>query len=124
MEPINTLPFLSKGITVYCPTLERLSKYLIKIEIFYTQYNPLFDWINCNNSELKIWEETVREDSNGTLFLYQTDKDLNAGFYTIKITLLSEQQPKVGQLLVGLIQPTPYLAIGIPYSMYPPIILI
>lgn len=124
MEPIDILPFLSKGITVYCPALERLSNYLIKLEIFYSQYNPLFDWINCNNSELKIWEQTVREDPAGTLFLYQTSNDLAAGFYSIRVTVLSDQQPKVGQLTIGLIQPTPYLAIGIPYSMYPPITLI
>jgi len=123
MQPIDILPFLSKGITVFFPAIETNSRYLIKLEIYYSENNPLFDWVNCSKSELKIWEQVIQGNPAGTLFLYQTDNTLNAGFYTIRGTMLSDQQPKVGQLTVGLIQPTPYLAIGIPYSMYPPITL-
>ena len=124
MNPINVTPYISTGIAVFFPTIEFIGNYLIKLEVYYSQSNPLFDWVNCNNSEVKLWEQTASKDSTGLLFLYQTPQALLPGFYTIKGNLLSTQQSKTGQLTIGLNQSTPYLAIGIPYSMYPPITLI
>ena len=124
MNPININPLIPKGIVVYFPNIEFTEKYLIKLEVFFSQYNPLFDWVNCTNSEIKIWEQVTGNDPSGVLFLYQRTTDLVAGFYTIKATLLSSQQSKKGLLNIGLYQSTPYLAIGIPYSMYPPITLV
>ena len=123
MNPITPIPYINKGIIVYFPNIETI-KYLVKLEIYYSQNNPLFDWVNCYNSEVKIWEQTTTKDDFGILFLYRTTVDLQPGFYTIKATMLSNQQSKTGEITVGLYQTTPYLAIGVPYSMYPPITLI
>ena len=107
MNPITPIPYINKGIIVYFPNIETI-KYLVKLEIYYSQNNPLFDWVNCYNSEVKIWEQTTTKDDFGILFLYRTTVDLQPGFYTIKATMLATQQSKTGDITVGLYQTTPY----------------
>lgn len=123
MKPINLNNSINKGILVFFPALNTSLNYLLKLEIFYTKSNPLFNWINCDNSEQKIFEEVSRESKSGILFNYNIPTDLEAGFYTFKSTLIDSQQPKEGQLTIGLFQNQSYIVIGLPYSMYPPITL-
>lgn len=124
MKPIQAYSYISKGIGVFFPDIDSIKNYLLKVEIFYSKINPCFSWIDNKTSEVKIWEETIRNNTNGILFLYQTPMELVAGFYTVKAAILSDKQPKTGQITIGLYKTTPYLLIGVPYSMYPPITLI
>ena len=119
MKPIAPPVIIDKGIVVYAPSLP--SYRMIKLEIFYTQSNPIFSWIQCD-SEQKIWDSMVEQGENGTLFVYHTLVNLNKGFYNLILTAYQASGYRAtGNCLIGLIESKETLHIGLPYSAFPPI---
>lgn len=124
MDPIISPTLVDYGIAIVFTNLDSsYNNSLINLQILYTQNNPLFNWLNCSNNVTTLWNQTTTVDPNGTIFLYQSDSNLNIGFYAIKASLFTSAQPKIGELIIGVYTPIPNLTIGCPYSMYPPISL-
>ncbi len=121
MNPIEPPFIINNGIAVFFPAMGNEVS-LITLDIFYTKDNPIFAWAMCDTSQSRIWSKNIQQSPTGTLFLYELDKELPLGFYTIRATLnRASSQPIKGQITVGVITPTPRLIIGLPYSIYPPI---
>lgn len=118
MKPIVAPPIINKGIAVYLPT--SASNNFTTITINYSKSNPLYRWRDCDQEYTTLWKLTRADSPDGLLFLYETTRDLEVGFYTI---LLTNTTGIKGQQTIGLIEPTPYVIIGLPYSIYSPIIL-
>lgn len=121
MKPIAPPFIIKNGIAVFFPVIGKAAA-LVTLEIYYTRSNPIFSWLNCDTAQSKIWSKSIQQSPTGTLFLYETDKDLPLGFYTIAAKLnRASSSTMSGQITVGVITPTPRLIIGLPYSIYPPI---
>lgn len=123
MLPINVPPIVNTGIVVYFP---QVITGIINLNIYYSKSNPLLDWVNCDKGESLIYKEssTVNSAATGVLFTYESDSDLEYGFYRFQANLYNfSELPKTGQLVVGITQDMPRLVIGVPYSVYSPIIL-
>lgn len=123
MQPITATPLPSKGIVVYFPDIPRIPSYFLKLDIYFSPSNPLFHWVQCDNTSKLLWTTTTSKDRKGILFVYQTQADLPRGFYTLAATLMSNEQSKKGTLTVGLPLPEAFLAVGVPYSTFPSITL-
>ncbi len=117
MEPVKPPSIINEGIAVYVPPIIN-EKLVNTIDIFYSKNPPMFKWIGCDNTQSKIWSYTKYQSEKGDLFLYKNR--LIKGFYTIRISLVKKDGgTKQGQTTIGIIEPTPYIIIGLPYSIYP-----
>jgi hypothetical protein len=123
MKPISPQQIVKYGIVVYVPSKEDFNK--SKIEIFYSPKNPLFSYTHCEDSNSKIWEKKDTLFNKGTLYIYNTSKPLDKGFYQIKITMYDNYQTKLieGSNTYGLLNNKDNLYIGVPYSTFGPILL-
>lgn len=121
MKPIAPPLIINNGIAVYFPAAIDHKFSLITLEIYYGRNNPVFSWLSCNTSKAKIWSKTLQQSATGTLFLYETAGNLPLGFYTITAKSVHSGGEKKGQFSLGVIEPTPHLIIGLPYSVYPAI---
>lgn len=122
MQAITAPNLIDKGVLIYVPPSETL-KCLVSIEINYTKTHPKFMWSTCDDLITKIWQDEKYESSKGDIFAFRSE--LQLGFYTLKVKKLSpDSRIKQGSLTIGIIKPTPYLVIGVPYSIYPPITLV
>lgn len=122
MKPIAAPSLINNGIVIYVPTQEDFRK--SKIEISYSPKNPLFSYSHCEPSPSKIWEKTDTSFDKGSLFIYETDKPLEKGFYQIRLTIYDINQTKFieGAQTFGLLKNKPTLYIGLPYSSFGPIL--
>ncbi len=122
MIPIKPIKVIEKGIAVYVPTTDNFKS--IKIEIFYFKTNPLFSWVLCDNTSVKLWESKSEQIKNGTLFIYNTNDNLKEGFYKISLKAYNNNGRFLeGSITIGLDKDKPTLIIGMPYSAYSPITL-
>lgn len=121
MNPIAPPTIISNGIAVYFPPTVDQKFSLITLEIYFSKSNPVFSWIACNTSTAKLWSKTLQQSAKGSLFVYETRGDLPYGFYTIAVKSVQSSGEKRGQLSLGVIEPTPHLIVGLPYSIYPTI---
>ncbi len=120
MKPIAPPSILTKGIAVYIPPLMENSRGIVNVAIYYTKSNPLFSWLTCETSRVKLWSKSVEQTKGGSLFLYE--QELALGFYILQASLIKPDSSTIqGQMSLGLITPTPYIIVGLPYSIYPPI---
>lgn len=121
MKPIKAPRLLQTGIAVYVPAISEFD--LVKLQIFYSPNNPLFNWSYCDESPYLIWEKTDQNFDRGLLFLYNTNKALNTGYYKIDITMTnnSRDQTLQGSQVYGVLDRRNTLYIGLPYSAFPPI---
>lgn len=118
-------PFIvNRGIALYVPPLRFIERGgLVSLEISYRRKNPLFSWITCDTSEVKLSSTTQEFNPDGVIFIYETADNLAAGFYTLALQLRTGRAVLKGSMTVGFIQPTPRLLVGLPYSVYGPIAL-
>ncbi|MBD2201538.1 hypothetical protein H6G33_09285 [Calothrix sp. FACHB-1219] len=124
MKPIQPPQIINKGIAIYSPYLEGSIPGLLSISIYFSSTNPLFNWLSCDSTESLIWKNSSPPSKQGTLFLYEPKSDLELGFYRIELSLFKVNMlPVSGETRVAILTPTPYLIIGLPYSVYPPIVL-
>lgn len=122
MKPITAPELISNGIAVYVPAVSPY--FQTKLEIFYSEKNPLFSYSLCEESPQKIWEKKDTSFDKGSLFLYTTSKPLAKGFYKIALKQYNETQTQFiqGFQIYGLLKEKPTLYIGLPYSSFPTIL--
>lgn len=124
MKSIEPIRLVEKGIVVYVPTINPDNYKYIKIEIYYTESNPIFSWVLCDTGITKIWEATSGVQKNGTLFVYSTYDNLKLGYYKIVVTSFNSTGGLIrGETLIGIHTEKERLVIGMPYSAYEPIVL-
>ncbi len=125
MIPTSPPPLLiNKGIVIYCPSSVTESRNsIVRLDIYYNPNNPYMSFLGCDSNSALIWSQSTTQTSAGTIFTYQTLEDLVAGYYTLKVSAITSLQTSEGTRTIGLIKPTPYLVIGLPYSIYEPISL-
>lgn len=120
MKPIIANPVIPQGIALYAPPLEGSSA-LFELSIYYRETNPLFSWLQCSNEEQLLWVTSQRQTNQGVIFLYQ--EPLRGGYYRLELKADDGKVVRSGALPIAITKPTPYLMIGLPYSIYPPITL-
>lgn len=117
MKPVKPTQILNRGIAIFSPSVNNYTK--IKIEIFYSEKNPLFSYSYCQEDEKKIWEKTDQNFGKGVLFLYTTNKQLKKGFYKIKLIAITPENTTIkGEQIIGLLKSKDTLYIGFPYSSF------
>jgi hypothetical protein len=122
MKLINPLEITKYGIVVYQQAVN--NKNIINLKIFFTKVNPLFNWLTCDNGERLIWDKTISDSTDGTIFIYETRNSLEEGFYRIVVESYSYNgQSKLGEKTIGVLEETDKIIIGLPYSIYDPITL-
>lgn len=124
MIPTPPPSLIEKGILVYCPSTASESRNsIIRLDIYYNPNNPYMSFLGCESNSALIWSQSTDQIPAGTIFTYQTLEDLVPGYYTIKVSSITSAQTSEGIRTIGFIKPTPYLIIGLPYSIYEPISL-
>jgi hypothetical protein len=123
MIPIAPPKLINKGILVYCPSSLSSNRTIIRIDIYYNPNNPYMNFLGCESNKSLIWTESGTQVPEGTIFIYETLEDLVPGYYTINLSSFSSSSNKEGSLTVGVTVPTPELIIGLPYSIYSPIVI-
>lgn len=121
MKPIPAPRIIQTGIVVYAPGIENFN--LVRLRIFYSSKNPIFNWSFCDESPHLIWDKTDENFDKGLIFTYQTRDILQTGYYKINIDMTNNSRTESisGSQIYGILQERSSLYIGLPYSAFPPI---
>lgn len=121
MKPIRAPRIIDNGIIIYVPAVSGYD--LVRLRIFYSPKNPLFNWSFCDESPYLIWEKTDQNFDKGLLFTYQTRGALDSGYYKVDIemTSLDRNNTISGSQIYGVLDQRNTLYIGLPYSAFSPI---
>jgi hypothetical protein len=126
MNPISPPNLISRGILIYFPpssfNREEGAGELVT-NIYYSETNPKYSWLSCNTKEQLISRITTQYNLNGVIVHYNSSTNLRQGFYTVATSIVLRNKNRKGSITIGLLESTPYLIIGTPYSSYSPLVL-
>lgn len=116
MNTVSPPLLISRGILINIPAQYQGT---ISVDIYYSDKNPKYNWLQCNVKTKLLWRTTSNTDLLGTIINYTTTLRLAAGFYTVKVSGIDANRIRKGSITIGLIDPQDNLLIGFPYSAYP-----
>jgi len=123
MEPVRAEPLVINGLVVYSPPMSLLKGGLLRLTVTYSEHSPDFSWVTCRDTTLTpLWQIEDYYTPQGTLFVYDSGIPLKVGHYSLVLTLQADRT-YTGKEEITLMEPTPRIVIGLPYSVYPPILL-